>query len=280
MTYDKQAGSVGYKDDVHTYEHVGTKEKYVSVTTLIHHFVPEFKADYWSDYKAIKDTLEKAKKWWFFKNSAGGWENVVNYYKGNIHMVAPPYREEIAIRKQQYLDKWEKEKNDACELGSKIHLELENAAFHSQQLRDDEEVTYRASQNDILALQDFDSNHFYPELLIYNDKYKVAGQADKVFKEGKYVDIHDYKTCKEISTEGFRGETFLEPFTHLPNANYWIYRLQLSTYGWMLEQCGYKVRKMYMHWLHGEDRANLKTFEMDYTPQDVELMMLKRWQLL
>lgn len=280
--FDKIGGRVGYNDEAHTYTNLDSGKKYISVTTLIHKFVPEFKTDYWATYKAIKDTLDDEKDWkpwWQYKKKAGGWDKVVKYYKTAIgkRWLNRNDLANIKVRKQYYIDKWEKQKDDSCLLGSKIHNELEEAAYHYQQIRH-EEVNYKVSQSGILDLQNFSDNGVYPELLIYNDKYMVAGQADKVFKEGIYVDIHDYKTCKEITEEPFMEETLLKPFTAIPNANYWIYQIQLSMYGWMLEQSGFKVRNLYMHWIYGDDkesdtRDKVKTFKLEYKPEIVKQIM-------
>jgi len=279
MIYDKIASHVGYNDKAHTYTNMNTGAKYTSVTTLIHKFVPEFKSDYWATYKALKDIMEAAGSWYSFKKAAGGWEGAVEYWhKKAIHHPAD-LRQDIDVARRDYLEKWRLEKNDACEKGSAIHNELEAASYHAQEIKD-EDTIYRVSQDDILNTQNFDSNGAYPELLIYSDRFMVSGQADKVFKSGKYVDIHDYKTCKKIDTEGFRGETLLAPLGHLQNANYWIYSLQLSMYGYMLAECGYKVRNLYMHWIHGKDEfdkernAGVKTFKLPYLEEDVERILL------
>lgn len=278
MAYDKISGKVGYNDASHTYTHIDDGRRYISVTTLIHQFVPVFDGQYWATYKAVKDVLDKVGLWWRYKKQAGGWEKVVAYYnKHGYNALAP----DIEARKHWYLNKWEAEKNQACDLGSDIHNELEGAAIHAQEIREGN-ANYEVTQEGILDAQDFSSNRLYPELLIYNDQYGVAGQADKVFKEDLFVDIHDYKTCKSIDTEGFREETLLAPLTHLQNANYWIYALQLSMYGWMLEELGYKVRNLQLHWIHGENRddktrnAGVKTYKLPYLKTEVGLIMLNK----
>lgn len=278
MQFDKTAGHVGYNDEKHVYVNKNTKRKYISVTTLIHKFVPEFKAAYWSTYKAIKDVIENKDPamWYKYKQQAGGWEKVVPYYKKNN--TNKSLANAVDLRAAWYLDQWDRTRDHACELGTAIHNELEGAAYHSQQIKD-EAVNYDVSQENILVLQDFNSNRVYPELLIYNDEYMVAGQADKVFKRGNIVDIHDYKTCKKIDVEAFRGETLLAPFTNIPNANYWIYTIQLSMYGWMLEQLGYQVGELKMHWIYGDNpeesdvRDKVKTFDLEYMPDVVQEMM-------
>ena len=48
---------INFEEQSHTYTHSKTNEKYISVTTLIHNYVPEFDEAYWSLYKSVKDVL-------------------------------------------------------------------------------------------------------------------------------------------------------------------------------------------------------------------------------
>jgi len=273
--FDKIAGKVGYNDAAHTYTHVDDGKRYTSVTTLIHNYVPEFKGDYWATYKACKDVMEQEGTWYAYKIQAGGWEDVVQHFESSYKInLSTKTIEAVLKRKQWYLDKWDADRDNSCILGSEIHNSLEDAAYVSQQIREGE-ANYEVTEENILNIQDFTGNGVYPELLMYSDTFMVAGQADKVFREGMDVDIHDYKTCKSIDMEGFRGETLLEPLTHLQNANYWIYCLQLSMYGYILEMMGFKVRNLYMHHIHGKNRedkkrnAGVKTYELPYMKEDV-----------
>lgn len=89
----------------------------------------------------------------------------------------------------------------------------------------------------------------YPELRIYNHKYKKAGTVDKVIIETidniRWVDIKDYKTNKHpLGYQGFKGQTMLGPLSYLQDASYSHYSLQMCIYGYFLEQFGYKVRSL------------------------------------
>jgi len=279
MTYTKIGGRVGFREKDHTYTHLDTGDRYTSVTTLIAKFRPKFNGEYWSLYKAIKDILEKKGKWYELKRAAGGWENAVDYFeKYHIGFTTLESRKAIAERQQWYLEKWENEGKIANEKGSKIHEDLENAFYHSKVIREGH-INYEVSQESILEIQDFTSNKSYPELLIYNDEYKISGQIDNCNKEGRHLDLGDYKTYKKLDMEGFRGEMLLKPLSHIPNANYWTTALQLSMYGWMLEELGYIVRSLTMYWIHGKDaldtkrEAGVKSYTMPYLKEDVIRML-------
>ena len=281
MTYDKTSKAVGYNDSAHTYTNLKTGKRYESVTTLIKRFTPDFNGEYWATYKSVKDVLEKTGQWWKYKKKAGGWENVVDFFNKTSTQLHPAQLEDISFRKEAYLQNWREEGRIANIKGSAIHEELEAAAHHAKYIKQGI-INYEVTQEDILAVQDFTSDRIYPELLIHNDEFMVAGQGDKIFKEGNKVDVHDYKTYKKMEHEGFRGETLLAPLTHLQNANYWKTALQLSMYGWMLEELGYEVRDLFMHWIRGKDKEDkernhsVETYKLPYLRDEVITLMLNK----
>lgn len=110
MSETKIAGHVTFTEKDHSYNHTETAEKYTSVTTLIAQFSPKFKVDYWSIYKAIKDTLEPIGKWYGLKKAAGGWEEVVKYFSQYyLDFTTLDERKAIANRQVWYKEKWAKE---------------------------------------------------------------------------------------------------------------------------------------------------------------------------
>lgn len=79
----------------------------------------------------------------------------------------------------------------------------------------------------------------YPEHFIYLASAGVAGQSDRVTVSGGVVDILDYKTNKEIKTEGFKNyegitQKMLFPLNHLDDCNLNHYTLQLSLYMYII----------------------------------------------
>lgn len=102
---------------------------------------------------------------------------------------------------------------------------------------------------------------FYPELLIWNDKYKVGGTADRIFFESnrgigtRLVDVDDYKTNTVIDKKSFyqRGKGYKmmqAPLNHLMDCKHTHYHLQVSLYAYMLEEMGFEVRKIGYHHLN------------------------------
>jgi hypothetical protein len=100
---------------------------------------------------------------------------------------------------------------------------------------------------------------FYPELILWNDNYRVAGTSDRIFVEtilgDRFVDIDDYKTNATIDKKSFyvKGEGYrmmLPPVNHMMDCKHNYYWLQVSIYAYMLEQMGFIVRKVGYHHLN------------------------------
>jgi len=259
---------IAFEDSTHTYTNTQTKKEYISATTLIHKYVPEFDSQYWSLYKAVKDVLEKHNQFKIYKLSVGGWEQVVSSWNRNPLM---RYQSEVEAQQLEYLIRWDVISDAACDIGMAEHkrreLEICNQDYYEHDnTRYQTPKTY--TQRDILHMQDFASNSIFAELLVYNDAFKVAGQVDWVRKKGRSVWIKDYKTSREITKKSFRDEKLLTPLNDLFNANWYIYAMQLSLYGWMLEQCGYNVRGLEV--VHTRSET---TYDMPYLKDQVTRML-------
>jgi len=99
---------------------------------------------------------------------------------------------------------------------------------------------------------------FYPEDIVYNEEFGIAGQIDLLvtyFKDGKeYFDIVDFKTNKEIKQKGYKGQKAAPPINELEDCNYNKYMLQLSLYAYMYEkQTGATCGKLVLLHLKEDD---------------------------
>lgn len=82
-------------------------------------------------------------------------------------------------------------------------------------------------------------NGIYPEHMVYLKSAGICGQADRVEVINGVVDIYDYKTNKEIKSEGFTNwegitSKMLGPVSHLDDCNLNHYNIQLSLYMYMI----------------------------------------------
>ena len=70
---------------------------------------------------------------------------------------------------------------------------------------------------------------FRTEVSLFHCGVCLAGQADALFiDESGAITILDWKRTQRIRFDGFRS--LREPIDHLPDANGWLYCLQLNTY--------------------------------------------------
>jgi hypothetical protein len=79
----------------------------------------------------------------------------------------------------------------------------------------------------------------YPEHLVYLKSAGLCGQSDLVEVIDGEVHITDYKTNKEIKTEGFTNwegmvTKMMSPVSHLDDCNFMHYALQLSMYMYII----------------------------------------------
>ncbi len=247
---------VTFDEEAHRYtSHQG--EVYTSVTSLIKKFTPPFDSDYWSAYKALKAVLCKTGEWDSYKKRAGGWENVVVFARSIDKGFK--YRKEVIEEKKRILSDWELTKETALIKGTEFHNMKEKRVKENIVYGSDMREISVLSGIDLLSAQEFKNDGLYPELILYNDDWKLAGQADWVMKSGKTVHIKDYKTSKEITKTAFQDQCLLPPLSHLPNCNYYTYSLQLSLYALMLEEHGYKIGNLVIEHV---DKETFNTIEM------------------
>jgi len=239
-------------------------QDYISVTTLIGRYKIKFDTQYWSTYKAVKDTLESINMFKSFKIEAGGWQNVVAYWGDN-----PVHLDAVLDRKNYYIEKWRQEGITAAEKGTAEHLRREEALLAKSHITSKKNVHMPVRRSPIMEF-DGESNGVFAEAVIWNDKYQVAGQVDLIEKEGIYLDIKDFKTNKKIDREGFMNAKMHHPLSDVTDSSYYHYQLQMSIYGWMAEQIGYKVRSLEL--IHVTEGGDI-SYDVEYMPGWVEKIM-------
>lgn len=246
-------------------------EKYTPVSTLYGQFKPKYDEDYWSKYKALEKLIPGFKK---MKGNFSSEREAVRIL--SKEMDSTKFHETV----QQIKDSWKKSNKSGINKGNLYHKDAEKMAY----IRGLMENPFTGTSARVIKLEKTKgySNHslktnlydledgFYPELLMWNDEYKIAGQSDKVFittsRGTRYVDIDDYKTNKEIRKAGFRGERMLPPINHLQNCNYIHYSLAISLYAWMMEEFGFTVRHLGFHHYNNK-------YDIEYLKDDVLKML-------
>lgn len=110
----------------------------------------------------------------------------------------------------------------------------------------------------------------YPELIVWSDRYKIAGQADyvEVTKDNK-INIRDYKTSKEIKLSGWEKwdgtrEKMFFPLNHLDDCNFNHYCLQLNLYAFLIKQHNrhLDIGSMFIEHIKGEYNPETDSFKL------------------
>jgi ATP-dependent exoDNAse (exonuclease V) beta subunit len=279
MNYDKVNGDVGFLEEPHKYFNLKDPSiQYISVTTLIGSYEPEFDKEFVSRYKALERLLPSN----IWKKEKGAlWKS---------HKISKEFLEVYDIKEndlnkvqQDILDEWEKINKESCERGTKIHAQLENSFYNAGN-----NVTlkkfgiggkFQCKKN----YSDLDLEYgVYPEYLIYYDNPKIdlhiAGQIDLLIKDGNDIICGDHKTNRKIDFKGFydssvRSEKKMKyPLTNLGDCNFNHYQLQLSTYAWMLQQINpeFKIKRLCL--IHFDHEGGETEYELEYLKDDVERM--------
>lgn len=267
---------IKFNSSSHTYS-LGRKRKYTSVSSLITKYKKPYNKEYWSTYKAYQRILgeeefKKLKKGFVLEDNS-----LFNYLSQFVK------QEDLDNEIKIVLEHWNDEKDKSIVKGNDYHTFKENQAIstgicYNQFTKVDfptiqstiitikNKVEYREpTVENLIDLPD----GFHPELILWDNNHLIAGQADKVFIETidnvRYIDIDDYKTNKQIKKSNFFGK-MLDPLSHLDCCNYNHYRLQISTYAWILEQAGYVVRNTAFTHLN-------KPYVFEYMKKEVQLML-------
>ena len=262
----------------HSYN--GKKITYTSVSKLISKYKKPYNKEYWSTYKAYEEILGQKEFKAIRKKLGYPLEDAALF--DNLSTMVTQETLDEAI--QKVLDKWKAKNDKSIIKGNDYHSFKETQAkelgycenpftgkkcptIHSTKIEIKKGVEYRSPT--VSNLYDLEDG-FHPELIIWNDKVKIAGQSDLVFIETvgdkRYIDLSDYKTNGKIDTYNFMKHKMLDPLSHLMDCNYNHYRLQLSCYAWLLEQAGFIPRNL-------EFRHLTTPYQFDYMKKEVESIM-------
>lgn len=208
---------IKFEDVGHKYSNLDKENtiEWISVTKLIHQFVEPF------DSKLVAEKCSTGKN--------------------------PKYKGKTA---EEILEMWANENKRAIQLGSWYHEQREQDVLSCNTItRDGIElpiISPIVEDGIKLAPDQTITSGVYPEHLVYLKSVGVCGQADRVEVVGNRIDIYDYKTNKEIKTEGFKywdgtKKMMLGPLRHLEDCEFNTYALQLSTYMFMMLKHNYNL---------------------------------------
>jgi hypothetical protein len=198
--------SIKFSEDDHRY--YDDEGNYKSVSSILHLFQEPFDAD----KKALKNSKDKKSK----------------YY---------------GMSPEQIKEIWAGTNKSAIDLGNWYHKERERQICEINNIEHNGETCniVRPIFNDNIKIapdQTLQNNHIYPEHFMYLKSHKLCGQSDLVQVINNKISISDFKTNKNLTTEGYTmwdgsKKMLLDPVSHLEDCKLNIYNIQLSLYMYM-----------------------------------------------
>ena len=198
MKYTKKATknktTVYFYEDTHEYIDQDNV-KYISVTTLIKKFFPEF------------NELEQAKIQ--AERSCDSIEMILNY--------------------------WKARRENACEHGTNVHFACETYIKEKKILKFSKDKTNKCIKRAIKFIRKQNIGKIISvEKLLFDTQNKIAGQCDLILRDGDTLIVGDWKTNEKISKEAFNGEVGIYPLQNYPNSDFYKYFIQLNIYLYLI----------------------------------------------
>lgn len=201
-----------YRDIPHTYEDSSTGDKYMSGTT----FLKRYACD--KDWDAIR--TKYANKY----NKQQKKETGVDPKTDSAYWEA----------------EWKRLSDIACEKGTKLHLQLEHSVMDQYPDLPKYLSPEGPGEEEKLSLDTLKlGTGLYPELIVWNNKAMIAGQADLVKVKDGVVFLMDYKSNAKIDIEPYvrwdgTFDRMKAPINHIPDTKGEGYFLQLNLYMYMI----------------------------------------------
>jgi hypothetical protein len=302
MKVDKQSfdGVVCFNDENHKYFKNGSKDDFISVTTLIHRFAQEFDEEFWSRYKALQklageDAFDgpfigksKIKRGPASAAKQALLDTKVYDHKWSLNFKIPI--EALEKEAEQIREYYKEEREKSCFRGTKIHKNFEDSVTSKSRIttkflgseissKITGEFKYSSDNRELLP------GNIYPELLLYRISddgiLRIAGQVDlPIIDHDGGVFVVDFKTNKKIDTKSYfnqktkRSVKMKYPLNNLDDCNFNHYQLQLSLYYWLINKSNPTLHLKGLYILHIDHDSNETMYECSYLKDEVERMLV------
>ncbi len=276
---DKENDVCFFNDETHKYYNKQDMQPYISVTQLVGAYEQPFQEDFWSSYKALErildtDTFSIVRKTLLETKKFD--KRILEKFK----IITEDFQKE----KQNILDEWKAKKDESCEHGTAQHL-IKELSFYD---KTDFDLS-RYGFKECVGKYDCTANYYkldkeraiYPEFLMAID-YKglrLSGQADIIVKNGNDIYIGDWKTNKDMKTTSYydkkkKSNVMMRfPLNNLQDCALQHYFLQLSTYGFMLQQINPNFVIKQLEIIHIDRDGKETLYPVPYLKSDVERMI-------
>ena len=207
---------ISFEEDGHVYTIDGETD-FMSVTTWNHHHFKPFDADSIIQSMMSRDSWTKSR-----------------YYGETPDQIKAG---------------WNANRDAAAMAGTKLHYDIE--CYYNNVPQDNDTTEYRYFLN--FAQNNSELVPFRTEWMLWDKELRLAGSVDMLFiKPDGTLAIYDWKRSKSIEKGNRWGDcATTECISHLPDANFWHYSLQLNTYKALVEKnYGYTVSEMRLVCFH------------------------------
>ena len=173
---------------------------------------------------------------------------------------------------------WDANRDEAAAAGTKLHYDIECYYNGSPQVNDSVEYQYFLN----FAKGNPDLVPFRSEWMLWDKELRFAGSIDMVFiKPDGSLMVYDWKRSKGIEKSNRWGDcATTECISHIPDANFWHYSLQLNTYKALVEKnYGYRVSDMRLVCLHPNHKEYQVVTVPDLSVEVSDLFELRKQTL-
>jgi hypothetical protein len=173
-------------------------------------------------------------------------------------------REEIKM-------KWKNDGTEASVAGTNMHYNIE-CFYNGIDVEDDGSLEWKYFREFNEAVGK-NLTPYRTEWMVWDKELRLAGSVDMLFENPDgTLQIYDWKRSKKVVKENKWASAIVDCISHLPDANFWKYSLQLNTYKWILEKnYDKKISNMFLVWLHPNNSGNsYLRYEVDSLPKEME----------
>lgn len=195
--------NIEFNEEKHIYKVKG--EEYISTTTLLKQFVPEF----------------------------------------NTEEISKKVSEKTGVNQQDLIQEWREKGDNAREIGTALHKYIENDILNLPQenLILEDSHLIKSFLKKTIQFEKFKEEHLKTkqligsEIIVYDEEYKIAGTIDALY----YNEINnsfwfiDWKSNRKISDSN-KYSNLLPPLQKYENSSLIQYSLQLSVYRYIVEK--------------------------------------------
>ena len=195
-------------------------------------------------------------------------DSVISKMMNSPRWPKSPY---FGMTREEIKMKWNNDSIEASEAGTKMHYNIE-CFYNGMDVEDDGSLEWKYFRE----FNESVGNELTPyrtEWMVWDKELRLAGSVDMLFENPDgTLQIYDWKRSKKVVKENKWASAIVDCISHLPDANFWKYSLQLNTYKWILEKnYGKKISNMFLVWLHPNNPGNsYLRYEVDSLPKEME----------